>query len=315
MTPRLVALAAAALCVAAAGCGFGPGDSSQGDATLTVTRDYGSELIVEATESEPPASETVIRFLDREAEITTRYGGGFVQSIEGLGGAVTGRRSFDWFFFVDGVESSVGSAEREVRGGHRIWWDYRDWTDAMRVPAVVGSWPEPFLQTSVGADRIPVRIECAGSRPPCEDAAERFAEEGIEASIEPLATADQPGAEAFRLLVGPWAAIEDDPAAAMLDDGPSTSGVFARFSDSARSGLVALDEEGRSTRRLGATAGLVAAVRDREQPPTWLVTGATPRGVDAAVTALEEADLKHRYAIAVDRGEALGLPVLGEDVE
>ena len=88
----------------------------------------------------------MIRFLDREAEITTRYGGGFVQSIEGLGGTVTAGRSFDWFFFVDGIESSVGSAEREVRGGHRIWWDYRDWTDAMRVPAVVGSWPEPFLQ-------------------------------------------------------------------------------------------------------------------------------------------------------------------------
>ena len=30
----------------------------------------------------------MIRFLDREAEITTRYGGGFVQSINGTAGGV-----------------------------------------------------------------------------------------------------------------------------------------------------------------------------------------------------------------------------------
>ena len=49
--------------------------------------------------------------LDREAEITTRYGGGFVQSIDGLEGALDAGRSLDWFFFVNGIESSTGAAE------------------------------------------------------------------------------------------------------------------------------------------------------------------------------------------------------------
>ena len=64
---------------------------------------------------------------------------------------------------MNGIESPVGSAERPVAGGDRIWWDHRDWTDAMRVPAVVGSWPEPFLQASAGEERLPVRVECAGA--------------------------------------------------------------------------------------------------------------------------------------------------------
>ena len=89
--------------------------------------------------------------LDREAEIETRYGGGFVQSIEGVAGGTEDGRRLDWFFYVNGIESPVGSAERRVAGGDRIWWDHRDWTDAMRVPAVVGSWPEPFLQSSAGS--------------------------------------------------------------------------------------------------------------------------------------------------------------------
>ena len=77
--------------------------------------------------------------------MTTRYGGGFVQSIDGLAGSQSGGRSSDWFFYVNGIESPIGSAQFDLSGGDRIWWDYRDWTAAMRVPAVVGSWPEPFV--------------------------------------------------------------------------------------------------------------------------------------------------------------------------
>src|SRR5688500_7801814 len=144
LAPALAAFVAAG----GAGCGFGPGASREGEATLTVTRDYGAEVLVEASGEDPPASETVMRMLDREAEIETRYGGGFVQSIEGISGTADGGRTSDWFFYMNGIESSVGAAEAPVRGGDRVWWDHRDWTKAMRVPAVVGSWPEPVLQAS-----------------------------------------------------------------------------------------------------------------------------------------------------------------------
>ena len=68
--------------------------------------------MVEATVEDPDESETVLRMLDREADIETRYGGGFVQSIEGVAGSTEGERRLDWFFYVNGIESPVGSAER-----------------------------------------------------------------------------------------------------------------------------------------------------------------------------------------------------------
>ena len=58
LAPALAALVAAAL---GTGCGFGPGESSEGEATLTVTRDYGAEPLVEAAREDPPESETVMR--------------------------------------------------------------------------------------------------------------------------------------------------------------------------------------------------------------------------------------------------------------
>jgi Domain of unknown function (DUF4430) len=302
-------VAAAAVAVAAGGCGLGPGPSTEGEATLTVTRDYGREMLLEASAADPPESETVLRLLDGEAEITTRYGGGFVQSIDGVaGGSDDGRRS-DWFFFVNGIESDRGAAEVDVRGGDRIWWDYRDWTDALRTPAVVGSWPEPFVQASSGEGRA-VQVVCAGEDPSCAAVSERLDGEGVD--VQP--PADSAAGDGPRVLVGPWAAIEDDPAAAQLDDGPSTSGVFARFAEGPGGlRLLALDHGAEPVARLGGGAGLVAAVREGDDPPTWLVTGTGAAGVRRAVLLLNADQLAHRYAVAAVGGHVVPLPAAGAE--
>jgi hypothetical protein len=308
MVVRSGAAILAAAAFAAGGCGFGPGDESEGEATLTVTRAYGSETMVEAIQEGPPESETVIRFLDREAEIATRYGGGFVQSIEDVSGEVRGGRSFDWFFYVNGIESPIGSAEAEVRGGDRIWWDHRDWTDAMRVPAVVGSWPEPLLQASEG-DPHEVGVECAAERSTCDQVEEKLDAADVDAAVVDPGGADD---SAPRVVVGEWERIQDDPAAAQLDDGPATSGVFARIhgpGDGQR--LTLLDERGAATGEVDSGGGLVAAVRDGDDPPTWLVTGIDAEGVAAAAELLDAETLAQRYAVATEGdGSAVPVPVL-----
>ena len=276
-----------------------------------MTRDYGTAPVVEASVDDPDESETVLRMLDREADLETRYGGGFVQSIDGVSGGIEAGRSRDWFFYVNGVESPIGSADRSVAGGDRVWWDHHDWTDVMRVPAVVGSWPEPFLQYSAVEERLPVRVECATAAPVCERALERLTDHGVSASSGQLQRA--PRTEAMRMLVGPWRSVRDDPAAAQIGAGPDESGVFARF-DAGPEGpeLVALDERAAPVARLGEGAGLVAAVREGDAPPTWVVSGVDVAGVRAAVEALEEAQLADRYALAVGAAsdESLPLPVV-----
>jgi Domain of unknown function (DUF4430) len=312
-TGRGRAAAAALACAAAtAGCGLGPGSSSEGTATLTVTRDYGARTLVDEAEDDPPSSETVIRFLDREAEITTRYGGGFVQSIDGLAGAESGGRRHDWFFYVNGIESAVGAAEVHVRGGDRIWWDYRDWTDAMRVPAVVGSWPEPFAQASAEGERQPVRVECLAGGGACQTAAAKLADAGVEARVERGEEGRPPEGEALRLLVGPWREVRDDPAVDGLRGGPAGNGVFATFKGP-RGGayhLIALDPAATPARDLGPAAGLVAALRSGDQAPTWIVTGWGGAAVRRAASSLDTSALRDRYAIAAPaHGSPMALPL------
>ena len=101
----LAAVAAAALL---AGCGGG----THGSATLWVTRDEGRTMLVDTT---VPAGETALQALDRKTDIATRYGGKFVQSVNGVAGSIA-RRS-DWFYFVNGIEASVGAADHTLSPG------------------------------------------------------------------------------------------------------------------------------------------------------------------------------------------------------
>ncbi|HEX8689215.1 MAG TPA: DUF4430 domain-containing protein [Solirubrobacterales bacterium] len=296
-----VAIALLGAALAAAGCGLGPGEGV-GEVSLTVTRDYGAERLI-FTEGEPVSeSDTVMRVLEGEAEISTRYGGGFVQSIDGLEAGQADGRSWDWLFYVNGIESTVGAADYPLHGGEAIWWDYRDWSAALRVPAVVGSWPQPLLGGYAGEEH-PVAVECRGGGAACGTVRARL--EGAGVSVSPAGTGD-----AIRVLVGPWAQLRGDRAAAQLEDGPKASGVFAELIPlGGRFRLVGLDEAGEVAHTFGAGAGLVAATRRFEAPPVWVVSGTTRAGVRAAAELLDAADLRDRYAVAGQNGRVTPLPI------
>jgi hypothetical protein len=294
---RLAPLGAALL---AAGCGLGAGNAPSG-VRLTVSRDFGARPLRDLQRPRVVGAETVMRFLQRNARVDTRYGGGFVRSINGLAGAPR----VDWFYYVNGVEAQRGAAATRVHPGDRVWWDRHDWTATETVPAVVGSFPEPFLH-GVDGRRLPVRVECApGTQKACDTVARRLARYGIPAAEGSLRTSVT--TRTLRVLVGPWAAVSEDPALARLQDGPGGSGVYARPLADSRA-IALLDPRGRVTRTLGAGSGLVAATRVQGDPPVWTVTGTDAAGVAAAAQAFVEPSLRDRFAIAVSAGTTVPLP-------
>ncbi len=299
MTPRrgtAVAIALLSAALAAAGCGFGPG-SGVGDVELTVTRDYGAVPVLHRRLDDLTESDTVMRVLERSVDISTRYGGGFVQSIDGLEGGGAGEA--EWFFYVNGLWSPLGAAEYELDGGEEIWWDYRDWTVGERVAAAVGSWPQPFLDGYEG-DRHPTAVICFEPGTACAEVRRRLRDAG--ARLAPDTT------DAIRVLVGAWARLRDDRDAELVDRGVTISGVFAQFSPDGRA-LTVLDQKGRPAGRFGADAGLVAATRRETEPPVWLVTGTSSAGVAAAAALLDADSLRDHYAAVVEGGRETPLPL------
>ena len=287
-----------------AGCGLGAGDEREGAAEMRISRDFGRETLATARLDPLRESDTVMRFLRREADIETSFGGRFVQEIEGLAGAgPAGTR--DWFFWVNGIESGVGAAEFELSPGDRVQWDFRDWGTTMRVPAIVGAFPEP-MRHGIEGKRRPVRVECEDSESQaCETVKDRLAEADVIASGSSLGAT---GTEnVIRVVVGRWRAIRVIQALAEIEDGPEDSGVFARFaSDGAE--LELLGDDGRMVRQAEPGTGLIAAVAPSDEEIVWAVTGTDDAGVERAAERLDESSLAGAFAVAfAERAERLPL--------
>lgn len=298
-------VAFATLC-ALAGCGLGPGSAPK-DIHLTVTRDFGARVLYGARAPKVAGQETVMSLLRRNASVSTRYGGGFVQSIDGLEGGTRAGKPWDWFYYVNGVEATKGAADAIVHEGDRVWWDLHDWSQTEDVPAVVGSFPEPFL-AGIGGKRYPVRVECPDpAASACRTVLARLRGIGVPAAVAALSGGE--GSAVLRVLVGPLSAIGGDPGVKVIAQGPRSSGVYARFTERG-SKLELLDADGHTIRTLGAGAGLVAATRYREQAPVWIVTGADLAGVERAGSALDEASLRNHFALALEAsGARVALPL------
>ncbi len=287
----------AALCaVALGGCGIGAGSTPDAPIKLTVTRDFGARTIAERNNAKVSGTDTVMRLLQRNTKVSTRFGGDFVQSINGVQGGRSDGRPVDWFIYVNGILADHGAGAINVRGGDRIWWDHRDWGETPDARAVVGSFPEPFLHGSEGK-RLPVRVECADPQATaCSVVADKLLAYGIPVGRSSISRSAAD--ESLRVLVGPWKLLRGrDAEAVALDGGPKASGVYARFDDSG-SELTVLDARGRVARTLRAGSGLIAATRAKQRQPLWFVTGTDDAGVQSAARAFEEGTLSDRFALA-----------------
>jgi Domain of unknown function (DUF4430) len=303
----LACLALASCGPAATGCGFGEGEAREGGATMRVTRDFGHTELGAARVARVRDDQTVMRLLRSEFDVDTRFGGRFVQGIDGVEGQGPGGQD-DWFYFVNGVEAEVGAAEYELSPGDRVQWDYRDWGATMRVPAIVGAFPEPFLHGLEG-ERRPVRVECEDADAPvCDEAKDRLHRVGVSTAGASLGA---PGIETVtRLVVARWPRARIVRGAPGLEDGPEASGVFARFEPGGRA-LQLLDGSGRPARRVvaGDGVGLVLAMRPRDDELVWLVTALDERGLEAGVQALTANRLRDAFAVAVTGRSVEKLPL------
>ena len=177
-----------------AGCGGEGPRAADGTARLWVTRDRGATVLADV---DIPAGQSLLRALRSEARVETRYGGGFVHSINGIEGSA--RHHEDWFWFVNGLAGDRSAASYRLRAGEIAWWDYRDWSgDADTLEVVAGAFPEPFLHGYNGKTRpAAVRYE-AGLRTEALRVAEALRADDVEA----LRTDVPDDANVFELVDG-----------------------------------------------------------------------------------------------------------------
>ena len=198
-----------------------------------------------------------------------------------------------------------------VAAGDRVWWDHHDWGAAMRIPAVVGSFPEPFLSAASGK-RLPVRLDCADDAGrACDEVADAARGRGRDgrSARGTVGVARRAGA-----CCGCWSGAGPrcarDPPPQQIEQRARQASRRVRAAEPATGDAIALlDSRGRPVRTLGAGRGPRRRhARSGDQAPTWVVTGTDDVGVAAAAAALDrgppEGPLRAR-----DRGRARRSPL------
>jgi hypothetical protein len=274
------------LTVLAAGCGEhrlrGPVTTGGGpSASLIVTAGFGAATLHDLRVA---PGQTVIAALEGATRITTSYGGLYVESIDGkTGSAASGH---DWLFFVNGLESDVGAAAVTVATGDRIWWDYRAWRTYVGVPAVVGSWPEPFLHGIAG------KRPAVTADPPLDGALRAAGADVVE------------GTAHLRALVGADVALRArDPLWRRAARDPQHHGLTA-WIDGDR--VLVWDAEAARARAVPTGVAVIAATRDGDDV-VLAVAGTTVDGAATAAAALarDPSLVARRYAVVLDAGGAV----------
>jgi hypothetical protein len=292
------AVVAAALALAGCGIGVG-GNKTSKQVDIRVTTAFGSRAVGSGSLGSFPAADTVMNFTRNFFDLKTSDGGGFVDAIEGH--ADDSSRKLDWFYYVNGIEAPEGAAATQLHPGDHVWWDLHDWRAAQDVPAVVGSYPEPFLDGS-GGQSYPTVLTCGpGFTTACKQVTKSLDDAGVKVSFQGLGTGS--GSDSLALLVGTFNQLQGVIASELLKAGPATSGVYAQFVGNRGQALELDNPAGDVAQTFHGSVGLIAAVEQSGlNEPVWLITGTDQAGVDAAAAALSPAKLADHFAGAVMAG-------------
>jgi hypothetical protein len=311
---RRTALAALiALCVPAlSGCGLQPSKRSA-RVTITVTRNFGTNTVGTGTERQIPGSQHLLALMRRFFKVTPAAIQRTEHAINGYAGDSPTRY---WFYYVNGIAVQPGATTKEgrlvtpldtlIHAGDKVWWDLHDPTAVRTIPAVVGSFPEPFLH-GIGGQRYPTTLECAADvQNACDAIGAQLRSDGVPVADQALGTGS--GQDTLALVVATWHDLNGSLAGDLVAHGPRASGVYAKFTDGG-STLQLLNPQGQVAQTLGADSGLVAATNDNVNQPEWLITGTDVAGVRAAAAAVTPARLSDHFALAVDGHSDIPVPV------
>ena len=245
-----------------------------------MTRDFGHERLGTARLDKIGEADTVMRLLRRNFDVRTRYGGRFVQAIEGAVGKgaagrglvllrerLRGERGSRRVRALAGRRRALGLPQLEGRdagAGHRgrVPRAVPPRAGGQALPGAGGVSDESSRACTTVKDRL-------GQRRACPLPARRWARPVPAGCCE---------------WWWPWEQAKIVTTVAELEKGLEESGVFARIDGGQ---LELLGSDGEVERRAPAGTGLVAAFAPSEEDTVWAVTGLDERGVEAAARALD----------------------------
>jgi hypothetical protein len=292
-------------------CGCQPATSGEIAARVIITQDFGSELLLD----EPVilnSGASALDALERVANVETKYGGGFIEAINGVRSEYSQATvKKDWFFYVNGMSANVGLMDYELSEGDIEHWDFHDWSFHAFIPAIIGDFPQPFVGGYQGKNLPTVVVYDEGFRDAALDLAGELAKLGVQDVRAQAANglSSQDKEHSNLMLLG----TEDFDLISELNENRKL-GSYIHFEEGE---VVVYDSQGNKA-RYESECGLIQATQNPWNSKgigacenvVWMVSGTSESEVQNAVGVLADDHEQFRYAYAavIVDGEVIKVP-------
>ena len=282
--------------------------------TVVVTRDFGKKLILEKDFKLETAA-SAMEALQAATEVETKYGGGFVSSISGIGSEYGGEdnKKKDWFFYINGIASKMGAGDYILRSGDIEHWDFRNWSYQQFVPAIIGDYPQPFLSgCKTGIVPTVIVYEELFVRE-AESLSGNLGETGVSliSAIRDNQLSEDVKQESHLIII----AKPENSLISELNNVYKKLGYYAYLEPGK---ILTLDAAGNVHNEYGLGSGLIQATQNPWNPNgvgagesvVWMITGTDMQGVKNAAKALvnNQEELRFAFAAVVSEGEIIKIP-------
>ena len=289
-------------------------EPAKGQVTVVVTQDFGKELILEQ-EIEIETDTSAMAALQMVADVETKYGGGFVSSINGISSEYeeANKSKKDWFYYINGIASNIGARDYILRDGDVEHWDFQAWSYRQFVPAIIGDFPQPF-QSGYQDKLKPTSVvyEEAFSTE-AKALADKLKKYGVtEVSAVRCDLLSDEAKENGNLII---IAVPDNTLISELNSAHKKLGFYAYFEQNT---LIALDAEGNISGKFVKGCSLIQATQNPWNPKgvgsgenvVWMVTGVDVNGVRSAVEVLtnNSDELRHAFAAVISDKKVIKIP-------
>lgn len=284
--------------------------SKNQNVNLIISKDFGSEEVYDE-ELEIKKDTSVMEIMEENLEIETAYGGGFINSINGIKSGFTDskdKKKVDWFYYVNGNLSQVGAEDYYLNSEDVVIWDYHDWSGENYISSIIGAYPRNFTN---GYDGNILKTELRYSNKYKEDSkklSEFLKTQGVEGIEEKdLDEKDIENEEVNTIAIGNWDEVSK---ISYINDiyNEEVNGLFFKIEDS----IKALDYNKKVSKEYKKGAVIAAIPKGYSTGANlWIIIGNDEKSIEDAVKVLYETPEKinGKFAAVVSDNEIVNIPV------
>jgi len=310
--PKIIAVALAVTSLfAILLCGCQSQPSGEIEVKVIVTRNFGNELMLDESVVLDDGA-NALDALEIVATVETKYGGGFIEAINGIRSQYSqGKAKKDWFFYMNGMSANVGLMDYELSEGDVEHWDFHDWSFHAFIPAIIGDFPQPFVGGYQGKNRPAIVVYDEGFGDAASDLAGELAKMGVQDVRAQAANelSSQDKEHSNLMLLG----TEDLDLISELNENRKL-GFYVHFEEGR---VVVYDSQGNKA-RYESECGLIQATQNPWNSKgigacenvVWMVSGTSESQVQNAIDILANDHERFRYAYAtvIVGGEVIKVP-------